>query len=91
MFGSNRSMRQTGAEALSVVEGAFRSLQDQPAWAIEKACLAIQLNGVWRNGSFDKQWPPNDSEILDAVRREVSLYGDAHRNVVALLKAEVEQ
>lgn len=90
MFGSFRSMRQTGAEALSILEGTFRLLRDQPAWAVEKACLSIQRNGVLRNGSFDRQWPPNDSEIVDAVSKEVRLYGETHRSAVALLEAFVE-
>jgi hypothetical protein len=48
------------------------------------------MNGVWRDGKFDRQWPPNDSEIVDAVRKEVRIYGDQHRSAVALLGATVE-
>lgn len=91
MFGAFRSMRQTGADALAILEASRRSLTQFPCWAIEKACRSIQQNGVWRDGKFDRQWPPSDPEIIDAVRKEVRLYSDQHRNVVALLAATVEE
>jgi hypothetical protein len=71
MFASFRSMRQTGDEAYAVVESARRSLQEFPTWAVEKTCRSMQMNGVWRNGKFDRQWPPNDSEILGEIRKEL--------------------
>jgi hypothetical protein len=91
MFGSIRSMRQTGADAIAILEGAYRALSEFPAWAIEKTCLSIQQNGVWRDGKFDRRWPPNDAEIVAEVRDKVRLYGDAHRSAVALLEAAVER
>jgi hypothetical protein len=91
MFGSYRSMRQTGEEAMAVLDATVRVLAEFPRWAIEKACRSIQMNGVWRNGAFDRQWPPNDSELVKEVREKLRLYGDAHRSAVALLEAEVEE
>lgn len=90
MFASFRSMRQTGDEAMAVLESVARSLAPFPRWAIEKACLAVQTNGVWRKGAFDTQWPPNDSEIVKEVRDQLRLYGDTYRSAVDLLTAEVE-
>jgi hypothetical protein len=91
MFASFRSMRQTGEEAVAQVEAATRALAEFPDWAVIKACRAIQQNGVWRDGAFDRQWPPNDSEIVKEARDKFRLYGDAHRSAVALLEAEVEE
>jgi hypothetical protein len=90
MFGGFTSMRQSDDEAASRLDGVIRLLTPFPAWAIEKACRGIQMNGVFRDGSFDRRWPPNDAEIVDAVRTEARLYADQHRSAVALLSAEVE-
>lgn len=89
MLGSFRSMRQTDEAAVAQVDTIKRTLAPFPAWAIEKACRSIQMNGVWRNGAFDRQWPPNDSEIIDAVRDKLRLYGDQYRSAVALLEASI--
>lgn len=91
MFGSFRSMRQTGEEALAVLDASSRALAKFPSWAIVKACLAIQTNGVWRDEKFDRRWPPSDAEIVHEVRSQLRLYGDAYRSAVALLEAEVEE
>lgn len=90
MFGAFRSMRQTGDNAMAQITAAGSALDSFPAWAIEKACRSIQQNGVWRDGKFDRQWPPSDPEIVDAVRKEVKLYADSHRSAAALLSAEVD-
>lgn len=90
MFGSFRSMRQTGEDAVAQVDGVRRVLAPFPAWAIEKACASMQSDGIWRNGRFDRQWPPNDSEIVAEVREKLRLYGDQYQSAVALLAAEVE-
>lgn len=91
MFSAFRSMRQTGEDAVAIVQSTSRSLEDFPAWAIEKACKSIQQNGVWREGKFDRNWPPSDPEIVDAVRKEFKLYADSHRSAVMLLAASVEE
>jgi hypothetical protein len=91
MFGSFSQMRQTGEEAAAVVMATRELLEEFPAWAIEKACMSIRTNGVWRDGKFDRVWPPSESEIVADVRKEVRLYGDQHRSAVALLGATVEQ
>jgi len=91
MFGGFTSMRQSDDEAVAKLDSVRRVLADFPAWAIEKASRSIQMNGVWRDGKFDRRWPPNDSEIVAAVRDEVRLYAATHRNVVALLNAPVER
>jgi hypothetical protein len=91
MFGGFTSMRQSGDEAGARVESVMRLLTPYPAWAIQKACLSVRTNGVWRDGKFDRQWPPNDCEIIDAVRKEADLYVNIHRSAVALLSAEVEE
>ena len=90
MLGSFPSMRQTEAEAADRIGAALRILSEFPAWAIEKACAKIHLNGVWRDGKYDQQWPPSDAEIARVVREEFRLYGDSHRSAVALLEAKVE-
>lgn len=91
MFGSYTSMRQVGDDAMAKVDAVARALAEFPAWAIEKACAAIQRNGVWRETRFDRQWPPNDSEIIEAVRVARCLIGDQHDGAVALLNATVEK
>lgn len=91
MFSSCRSMRQTGEEALAVAESTCRALDEFPAWAILKVCRSIQQNGVWRDGKFDRVWPPNDSEVVAAVRAEIAFYGRRHSETVALLAATVEE
>lgn len=90
MFGSFPSMRQSGEETSARLDAALRVLAEFPAWAIVKACGKIQVNGVWRDGKYDQQWPPSDAEIARVVREEFRLYGDSHRSAVALLTAEVE-
>jgi len=91
MFGSFPSMRQADAEMAARANAVVQALAEFPAWAIEKACHKIQLNGVWRDGKYDTQWPPSDAEIARAVREEFRLYGDTYRSAVALLNAEVER
>jgi len=91
MYGGYTSMRQSGEEAEARVDSLLRLLAPYPAWAIQKACRDIQINGVWREGKFDRRWPPNDAEIIDAVRKEADLYVNIHRSAVALLSAEVEE
>lgn len=91
MFSGFTSMRQGAEEAVAKIESICHLLEEFPAWAILKACTGIRKNGVWRNGKFDKQWPPNDSELFDAVRQEARLYADQHRSAVALLAATVEE
>lgn len=91
MFGGYTSMRQSDDEAVAKLDSVRRVLAPFPAWAIEKACNAIQTNGVWRDGKFDRRWPPNDSEIIAEVRDKLRLYGDQHQRAVALLAATVEE
>lgn len=91
MFGSFPSMRQSGDEVMARLDAAQRVLEPFPAWAIKKACLSIQSDGVWRDGKFDRQWPPSDAEIVASVRGEVRLYAAQHRSAVALLAATVQE
>ncbi len=90
MFGSYRSMRQTGGDAFAIIEGAKRALSSFPSWAIDKVCRSIQRDGVWRDGKFDRQWAPNDQEIVAAVRAEITHYDRVHRSAIDLLAATVE-
>lgn len=91
MYGGFTSMANMSDQQAAVrLDGALRVLSDFPAWAIQKACLSIQMNGVWREGKFDRRWPPNDSEIVDATRQEARLYSDQHKSATDLLAAEVE-
>jgi hypothetical protein len=90
MFGSFRSMRQTGDEAVAVIMATRQLLEDFPVWAIEKSCKSIRMNGVWRDGKFDREWPPSDAELVDDIRKEARFYSDQHRSAVALLGATVE-
>lgn len=91
MFGGFTSMRQTGVEAAGKMDSVRRLLQPFPAWAVVKVCGHIQANGVWREGKFDRRWPPNDSEIVAALREELRHYDRTHRSAVALLSATVEE
>lgn len=91
MFGGYTSMRQTDEEAVAKLDSMRRVLAPFPAWAIEKACSNIQINGVWRDGKFDRRWPPNDSEVIDAIRSHVRLYEHQHRSAIALLSAELAE
>lgn len=91
MFGSFPSMRHSGDEVVARIDGARRVMKEFPAWAIEKACEEIQSRGVFRDGKYDKQWPPSDAEIADVVREKKRLYGDSHASAVALLAATVEE
>jgi hypothetical protein len=91
MYGGFTSMRQGEEDAAARVDSVGRMLAEYPGWAIKKACVAIRTNGVWRDGKFDRRWPPNDSEIIAEVRGHVRFYADQHRNAVALLAATVEE
>ncbi len=91
MYGGFTSMRQGGEDALARVEAVQRLLAPFPAWAVQKACGSIQMDGVWREGKFDRRWPPNDSEIVAAVRQELRLYKQSHDSASALLAADVEE
>lgn len=91
MFSGFTSMRHGEDEAVAKIESICRLLDKFPGWAIEKACASIRMNGVWRDGKFDRRWPPNDAELVDAVRKEARIYTDQHRSAVALLAATVEE
>lgn len=92
MFGGFPSMRQRDDSGMvAKVDSVRRLLSAFPAWAIEKACGRIRANGVCRDGKFDRQWPPSDAEIIDAVRSAVDLYADPLRSAIALLAAPVEE
>lgn len=92
MFGGFPSMRQRDDSGMvAKVDSVRRLLGAFPAWAIEKACGRIRANGVCRDGKFDRQWPPSDAEIIDAVRTAVDLYADPLRSAIALLVAPVEE
>jgi hypothetical protein len=92
MFGGFPSMRQRDdAAVVARIDGARHVLAEFPAWAIEKACAYMQANGVWRDGKFDRQWPPSDAEIVQEVRQKLRLYSDQHQSAVDLLSATVEE
>lgn len=91
MLSGYRSMRQTGSDMLAMVDSLARALAPYPAWAIDYELRSIRSNGVWRDGKFDRQWPPNDAEVIDAVRKRTNVYADQHRSACALLEAEVEE
>ncbi|HUD74648.1 MAG TPA: hypothetical protein VMQ76_06205 [Terracidiphilus sp.] len=91
MYGSYPSMGSRGDPAAAGrVDCAARVLATFPAWAIERACQKIHMNGVWRDGAFDRKWPPSDSELVEAVRTEARVYTETYINVMALLEAAVE-
>lgn len=91
MFSGFTSMRQSGDEAGARVESVIRLLTPYPAWAIQKACISIRTNGVWRDDKFDRRWPPNDPEIVEMVRKETEYYESIERSSIALLLAKVEE
>jgi hypothetical protein len=90
MFGSFPSLRHGTGEAAGRVDAARRLLAPYPAWAIVKACQAIQSNGVFRDESFDRQWAPSDAELIAAVQHEMRLYISQYRSAIALLEADHE-
>lgn len=90
MLSGFRSVRGDEVDAVATADNLRRVLAEYPAWAIENACQEIRRDGVWRDGRFDRQWPPSDPELIDAVRKVARLYGDQYQNAVALLAAEVE-
>jgi hypothetical protein len=91
MYGGYPTMGSRGDPAAAGrVDSAARVLAEFPAWAIERACQKIHVNGVWRDGAFDRRWPPSDSELVEAVRIEARVYTYPYRNVMALLEAAVE-
>jgi hypothetical protein len=92
MFGGFPSLRLRDDNAVvGRVEAVRRLLAPFPAWAIVKAAAKIHSDGVWRDGAFDRQWPPSDPEIVHAVRQEARLYADTHKTMTALLEATVEK
>lgn len=92
LYGGYPSMGTRGDMSVAGrVEAVRRALADFPLWAIDKACRAIHINGVWRDGAYDRHWPPSDAEIVDAVRSELRLYSDTYNRVDALLNASVEE
>jgi hypothetical protein len=92
MMGGYPSLRFRDDNAIAGrVDSVRRLLSDFPSWAIEKACREIHMNGVWRDGAFDRQWPPSDAELVDAVRQKSRLYRDTYNSAVELLTASVEE
>jgi hypothetical protein len=91
MYGGFTSMRGGEEDAAARVDSALRLLAPFPAWAIQAACASIRTNGVWRDGKFDRRWPPNDPEIVLAVREEMLLYRDVHDRAAKILAATVEE
>ena len=91
MFGGFTSMRQGDEDAAARLDSVVRLLAPFPAWAIAKACSYIQMNGVYRDGKFDRRWPPNDPEIVKEVRSAMQLYAQQHSQAVAMLSATVEE
>jgi len=90
MLGSFRSLAGQSDEQLAgTVDGILRVLAPFPYWAIEKACTSIQINGVMRDGRYDRKWPPNDSEVVAEVRDKLRLYRDQFDSADALLNAKV--
>jgi hypothetical protein len=91
MYGGYPSMGSRGDQSVAGrVEAVRRAVAAFPCWAIEKACHSIHANGVWRDGAYDRKWPPTDAEIVDAVREAARLYTDSYQSAVNLLEAEVE-
>jgi hypothetical protein len=91
MYGGYPSMGSRGDQSVAGrVEAVRRAVAAFPCWAIEKACQSIHANGVWRDGAYDRKWPPTDAEIVEAVRSETRLYSDRYNSAVDLLNAEVE-
>lgn len=91
MFDGFPQMRSSEEGAVARVDRVRHLLAGYPAWAIEKACRMIQQRGTWRDGKFDRRWPPSDAELVLEVKEQLRLYGDTHRIVVALLEATVEE
>lgn len=90
MLGSFRSMAgQSDEQVAATIDSIRRLLEPFPYWAIEKACTSIQINGVMRDGRYDRKWPPNDSEIVAEVREKLRLYRDQFDSAEALLNAQV--
>lgn len=94
MLASFRSMRQTEASAVATVSLLVDALSEFPAWAIEKTCASIRVKG-WRCRKegveyMEKNWPPNDANVVDAVREVVAPYRRALENAKALLAAPID-
>lgn len=83
--------RDDDEAAARMLESRLRLLAPFPAWAIVKACEDMRMNGVWRDGKFDRRWPPNDAELVEAIRKEAEVYATQHRSARALLEATVEE
>jgi hypothetical protein len=92
MYGGYPSLGSRGDQSVAGrIDAMRRALSKYPCWAIEKACESIRINGVWRDGAFDRKWPPTDAEIVNEVRNSARLYTDSYQSAVALLLAEVEE
>ena len=91
MYSGYPSMGSRGDQSIAGrIDVVSRLLAEFPRWAIEKGCQSIHANGVWRDGVFDRKWPPTDAEIVNTVRTEARLYTDSYQSAVALLSADVE-
>lgn len=94
MFGSFRSMRDRGADAVAALDNARRAVAPFPAWAVEIACAVIQNRGYEvedRDGKRqERHWPPSDAEIVKAVEESVRIRAVALASASALLSAKVE-
>jgi hypothetical protein len=91
MYSGFTSMRGGEEDAAARVDAAARLLKEFPAWAILKACASIRRNGVWRDGTYDRRWPPSDPEIVGAVLDEMIYYRDVHARAEKILAATVEE
>jgi hypothetical protein len=87
MFAGFRNMRQQDDSSRNTVMILMGLLREFPAWAIRKACLKIVKDS---DADRDPRWPPNDSEILKAVRVFVDPYRESGIRAQKLLEARVE-
>lgn len=87
-----QSLEAMAAKTESV--GLLLRREGMPLWAIEKACERIRAKGfVKREGNrtfTERHWPPSDAELVEEVRIERKLYGDAYDEAERLLAATVE-
>jgi len=87
-----QSLEAMAAKTESV--GLLLRREGMPLWAIEKACARIRAKGfVKREGNrtfTERHWPPSDAELVEEVRIERKLYGDAYDEAERLLAATVE-
>jgi hypothetical protein len=91
MLGGFASRHGADEAVVGRLDSMMRLLASFPAWAIEKVCNDVHLNGYHRDGKIERVWPPSDAELVALIREEVKIFERHLQSANFLLAATVEK